>query len=123
MTSSPRGFYVCILRVYAWGPAKYGGYWSNHSCTRVSPRTCVALRMSACARIVRVYKHTWRHVNRQEHARTSSLSCANKRTFAQLINFYDFSISIMRHLREILHIILQRQDLSMSRILNVFFMD
>jgi len=55
MTSSPRGFYVCILCVYAWGPAKYGGYRSNHSCIRVSPGTCVALRMSACARIVRIY--------------------------------------------------------------------
>jgi len=40
---------VCIR-----GPAKYGGYRSNHLRARVSPGTRVALRIRACARIVRI---------------------------------------------------------------------
>lgn len=87
MTSSPRDFYVCTLCVYAWGPAKYGGYRSNHSCTRVSPGTCVALRMSVRASFVSTCISE--DMKRQEHARTNFLSKASNRIFCKIHNFFE----------------------------------
>lgn len=46
VTSLLLGVSTSVLRTCVRGaPAKYGGYRSNHSCTRVSPGTRVALRI------------------------------------------------------------------------------